>query len=333
MKRFSVFIWAALFSGAALFMGCSPKWVGSAPVVKQADLLVRLEHKVDKDRVIEQEFNHPFDIGLGDMETLLTHLDYLDEYVLYGEPDRKPVFQKKEADRLAPALCSALAKATPDQRVRFVSYNTGGGFLFLKKRRKTGGVVFVENGGRLNIAFGYVNREIRETSDLRKFPEGNAFSDPLAFGSCDTPIIAPDYAVHQRTQDGEAYPMWIVAEVEKIEEQAVSASEPEADKPQPAATPDTSAKPEAGPESETASGPEKAVKDKPEAKPAPEKAVKEKKAPAHEPSLEESGDSWQGRKKDIKEKLKYLKELYDSDLIDKKEYGDQKKKLLNRLSE
>lgn len=309
MKRFSVFI--ALFLSVSLFMGCSPRWERS-PVVEQRDITVSLEHKVVRDQIVEQQFNHPFDIDLQDMETLLTRLDYIDKSVFYGEPERKPVFQENEVDRLVPALVSALARATPDQRVRFISYNRGGGLWFLKKQRKTGGVVFVERGGRLNIAFGFVNYEIRENSDLRKFPEENEFSDPLAIESCNTPIIAPDCAVHNRMQNGEEYPMWIVAEIEGIDKPAVSASEAEAGKPESAAEPE--AKPAPGKESESG------------------ETVLEKKEPDHKPSDEESGDSWESRKENIKRKLEYLKELHESDLIDAEEYNHQKKKLLDRLS-
>jgi len=69
----------------------------------------------------------------------------------------------------------------------------------------------------------------------------------------------------------------------------------------------------------------------PAAMPEPEKPMVEQPAPASKTPALPPDDSWETRKQDHREKLQYLKELYESGLIDEEEYKEQKKKLLNQL--
>lgn len=303
MKQFSFFI-AVLF-GIATFTGCAPRWVRT-PVVDEKELTVSLEHKIVKKEVVKQQFSHPIDIDQQDLTVFLTQLAYLAEPVIYGKPEEKPVFQEKEIERLAPALAGALAKADPDQRVRFVSHNRGGGLLF-KKQRQTSGVAFVDTGNRLNLAFADVNYELLPNRP-DSFSQGEEYPDPLGIKSSFTPLIAPAYAEHRRTGKDKPFPLWIAADLEKIAAAAEAVPESATGKPEPAA-----AQPAAAPAPETAPAPEK-------------KAVVEKKAPVEKPDT-----SWETRKQESREKLRYLKELYESGLIDENEYKAQKEKLLEQL--
>jgi len=319
MKRFCVLILCLI--SVAMIGGCSTRWVQS-PVVDQENMMVSLEHHVVKGKITQKQFNHPYDIDPRDLTIFFTQLAYLDEPALYGDPVQKPVFQKEEIDRLAPALTDALAKAEPHQRVRFISYNRGGG-LFFKKDRKTRGVLFVEEGNRLNLAFSYVNYEIRER-ELQRFSPAEETLNPLEIKDSDTPIVAPDYAAHKRLADGGKYPMWIRADMDNISRSAaaVTASEsraPSAEAAGPAKAEEPPAKP--------------AVKSQPDKRAPSEKMAPEPTAPdaASEPPAQAPADSWKSRKAQIKERLEYLKELYESDLIDAEEYDAQKKKLLKQL--
>jgi len=294
MKRFCVL--AVCLLSAAMIGGCSTRWVQS-PVVDQENMKVSLEHHVVKGEIAQKKFNHPYEIDPRDLKVFLTQLDYLDEPAIYGDPVRKPVFQKEEIARLVPALTDALAKAEPHQRVQFISYNRGGGLLF-KKDRKTRGVLFVEGGKRLNLAFSYVNYEIRER-ELQRFSPAEETRNPLDIKSSDTPIAAPDYTSHKQMADGGKYPMWMTADMDKIEQAA-------------------KAVPESEPQTPSAETVEPVKMDEPT-------------AGDKQPAAQSPADSWKSRKADIKERLEYLKELYQSDLIDAEEYDVQKKKLLEQL--
>ncbi|MEW6078306.1 MAG: hypothetical protein AB1724_10870 [Thermodesulfobacteriota bacterium] len=337
MKKRSIFL--ALGLCLAALAGCAPYWV-KTPVVDQNEVTVSLEHKVRKGQVVQQQFHHPADISPENLKNLLTQLSYLADSAIYGKPERKPVFQEVEIEHLAPALVQALAKANPEQRVRFVSRNRGGGLLF-KKDRQTGGVAFVETGDRLNLAFGYVNEEILSSRPDALSQADNA--DPLMIRSSFAPIVAPDFVEHRLTEKGNPFPLWIVADMKHIPEPP----------PAPAASPATGTPEAAAPvktDSLAASEPDKALKTEPVVAPEPQtikaepvplqespsqplKAIEKEPAPvaADKPAAMKSGDSWETRKQENTEKLRYLKELYDSGLIDEKEYKAKKEKLLEQL--
>jgi hypothetical protein len=326
MKKISVFL--ALVLGLGVFTGCAPYWVRT-PVVDQKEITVSLEHKIRKGRIVQQQFHHPADIDQQSLKNFLTGLSYLAESAVFGKPEQKPVFQEAEIEQLVPALAGALAKANSDQRVRFVSRNRGGGLVF-KKDRRTGGVAFVETGDRLNLAFAYLNEENLTGRADAFSQEENA--DPLVIRSSFTPIVAPDFVEHRRTEKGNPFPQWVVADMKHIPEPP----------PAPAVEPATGKQEAAAPakaEPVSASEPEKAIT----AEPAPPREIPaqppETVEPAPAPKI--SGQaavsqptpdhSWEDRKQENTEKLRYLKELYDSGLIDEKEYKAKKEKLLEQL--
>ncbi len=345
MKRFIVLV-AVVMLGGVMLGGCGARWVRS-PVVKQRKLTVSLEHKIADNRVVSRQFAHPADIDKQKLRTLLTQLAYIAEPIIYGQPKQEPVFQKTEIERLVPALKTALAKATPDQRVRFVSRNKGGGLLF-KKRRETGGVVFVGKNGGLNLAFAFVNHEILE-DERERFSQKEKYLDPLRIKSSHTPLVAPDYAEHRRPETGKRYPLWIVADMEEIPASAGFAAEPPKEKPAPGTgqkteareirkeqkpaspPPDPQAPPKASADQGKPAGREKIESAQPKAAPEPEKSLSDEKGPAAAPPPAESSGSWEERKKKCRKKLQYAKELYESDLISEKEYKAYKEKLLNQL--
>jgi len=164
MKHLSIFI-AVLF-GLTAFTACAPRWVRT-PVIDQKEIVISLEHKIANKQVVKQRFDHPFKIDQQKLKTLLTQLKYIDKPIVFKKSEEKQVFQETEIERLAPAMAEALAKADPDQRVRFVSHNRGGGLLFTRQRQ-TSGVAFVQPENRLNLAFSDVNFALLTSDDQRR---------------------------------------------------------------------------------------------------------------------------------------------------------------------
>ncbi len=308
----SFFIFSSLLLYVISGAGCSSYWVRT-PVVEEKNIVVSLEHQVLKDQIISQNFAHPFDMDRNCLEAFLHSLTYLEEPLLPGEAEEKPVFQKAEVERLVPALCQALGKASSDERVRFVSNNKGGGLLF-KKPRKTTGIMFVETGGRLNLAFGLVNYEIR-ISEMETFSQKEEVADPLKIKSSFTPVIPPDFARHRRAQDGTVFPLWVAADIKDIPQTAASVKSVAKETVE---TSEESARANAG--SQTKMAVEK-----------PAQFFEKEKKPLHEGHSEEAGRSWKTRRQENRKKLEYLKELYESDLIDEEEYKIHKKRLLEQL--
>jgi len=302
---------------AALLWGCGARWVRK-PVVEQQHLKVSLEHNVVDGEMADQPFNHPFDLENKKMRGLLEQLQYLKKPLIYGDAERLPVFQQVEIERLAPALVDALGRATAKQRVRFISYNTGGGLLF-KKQRRTGGVVFVDGSDQLNLAFSYVNYELKD-EELKRSGTAQLYTDPLTIDSADKPIRAPGQAVRHRIKDGKKMPLWVVADIDRID--ADRPIEPQAVESRPSEPAAPSEEPSAVPSGESSEAAEPGVEPQPE----PEA---EARPPAPSDTRQ---DQWEQQKSEIREKLQYLKELREADLIDEKEYEAQKEKLLEQIT-
>jgi hypothetical protein len=265
----------------------------------------------------DQQFNHPFDLENKKMRGLLEQLQYLKKPLIYGDAEKLPLFQQVEIERLAPALVDALGRATAKQRVRFISYNTGGGLLF-KKQRRTGGVVFVDGSDQLNLAFSYVNYELKD-EELKRSGTAQLYTDPLTIDSADKPIRAPGQAVRHRIKDGKKMPLWVVADIDRIDVDRLS--EPKAAEPQPSEAVPPAAEPSAKPSAEPSGAAE------PEARPKSEPEVESRPSV----STDVQQDQWEQQKSEIREKLQYLKELREADLIDEKEYEAQKEKLLEQI--
>jgi len=291
MKRITVL----LIISAALFSACtSTKWVRKT-VVKEYGFNVTLEQLQGKSTIIPKNYDHPYKVDLADLKKLMGDLTYIEKVGLKNTKKQSPVFQAVEIDRLAPVLADTLAKADASQRIRFISFNQGKALIF-SVSRKTEGVIFIESDGRLNIAFNFINakRHSSETTDLSPSYSG---VDPLKIKTSDTTLssTAP-YAELHKFETGKLAPMWVVADIEKLKASISTATVPIVK-----ATEEVS--PAVAPKTGTIGTPI------------------EKSAPA-----QASEDML---KEDIKNKLKFLKELLDEGLISEKDYNAKKMELLD----
>ncbi|RJP93675.1 MAG: SHOCT domain-containing protein [Desulfobacteraceae bacterium] len=309
---------AALFTiiaMAGLLSACgAARWVRT-PLLEGSRTTVNLEHRVEKDQITPQHYNHPYKMPLQDVGKLLGDLAYNEKAVLLGRQNETPVFQAIEIATLAPALTDALTKASPDQRIQFTSFNKGGGLLF-KNTRKTEGVLFVEPKDRINLAFNLINEDV-VTAESQDSPQMYTNSDPLKVRFSDTVLIPnASYTDIKQFDNGKPAPMWVVADAGKLKEAVASAP-----KPAPAPVVIAPEKPIIAPFIQTS----------PPVTPAP-KPVMEPKPATAAPPAPAGAVPQETNQQDIKNKLQYLKELYESGLITEPEYQAEKKKLLDKIN-
>ncbi len=214
---------AALVIIATAFLSAcsSTRWIQTT-VVKQRDFVVNLEQRQKEGNIIDRQYDHPFEIAPADLEKFMKDLAYVEKVGLMNTEKQNPVFQTVEIEQLAPVLADTLAKADASQRIRFISYNRGQALIF-SVSRETEGVMFVDSGKRLNIAFNFINSEIDPT-ETRPYSPGLSKDDPLEIKFSDTTIIpVTAYADLHKFETGAPAPMWVVADLEKLN-QAVSAA-------------------------------------------------------------------------------------------------------------
>lgn len=298
-RKLALLIICAVFLSACT----STKWVRTT-VTKEYDLSVTLEQHQEKGAIVRQKYQQPKSMDLDELKTLMGDLAYTEKAGLMSKSKQNPVFQSDEIGRLAPVLIAALAKAEASQRLRFISYNQGQSAIF-SESRKTEGVVFVDASGRLNVAFNYINAK-RLPSETSAIYASLSEADPLKIETSETPLLAPAlYAELQHLETGETAPMWVAADLKKLKDATDSAPSPSV----------TETAPNAKAKEETAAP----VAPKPKSNLTPtEKPVP---APA-------SDDSF---KQELKNKLKFMKELYDEGLISEKDYEGKKKVLLEKI--
>jgi len=293
MKRISFLL---IISSVFLSACTSTKWVRT-PVVKQYDFNVTLEQRQGSGTVALQKYEHPKVIDIVDLERLMGDLTFIEKGGMLSKSKQSPVFQQDEIGRLPPVLADALAKADASQHVRFISFNQGQALLF-SNSQKTEGVIFVESGGRLNLAFNYINSK-RIPSETSAIYSTYSEIDPLTIKNADITLSATTpYAELHKLETGEPAPMWVVADLGKLREATSHGSVPVVN-----------------PTTETP--PAVAAKTGPVVMPV-EKAAP---APAPEDIL----------KQDIKNTLKYLKELMDEGLISADDYNAKKAALLDKI--
>lgn len=294
-----------LLIGCAVFLSActSTKWVRTS-VTKEYGLSVTLEQRQEKGAIVMQKYQQPKSVDLDVLKTLMGDLVYIEKAGLMSNSKQHPVFQSDETERLAPVLVAALAKAEASQRLRFISYNQGQSAIF-SESRKTEGVVFVDAAGRLSFAFNYINAK-RLPSETSAIYASLSEADPLKIETSETPLLAPaSYAELQQLETGEPAPMWVAADLKKLKDATNSAPPPSV----------TETAPNAKAKEETAAP----VASKPKSNPPPtEKSVP---APASDDLL----------KQELKNKLKFMKELYDEGLISEKDYEGKKKALLEKI--
>jgi hypothetical protein len=200
---------AAVFTSAC----AGDRWVRT-PVFSGDHAEVYLEHRVEDDLVAEQGYAHPCRIDSEVLAVILKGLVYEEHKWFLGEPDTVPVFFDREVVQLASALADALAQADANQRLRFTSYNMGGGLLFAA-RQKNEGVLFIKPRDRLNIAFSLINEELYPNEDYEPTTYRSR-RDPLRIVSSSTPIRPTSwYSIHESGESGEKNVMWAVVDIGK----------------------------------------------------------------------------------------------------------------------
>ncbi len=287
--------------------GCgSAGWQDTA-VNKDSGFIVKLQQKMKDGRPVAQDYSHPAEIGAESLAWFFNDLSYMTSPKLLSDSEEKPVFQNREINRLAPAVSRALKNADAAQRVHFTSYNYSRGLLF-QKRRITQGTLFVDAKGNLNMDFSWINHEVN-LEDQPKGKGGFSQGDPIGMAEPDTPVLANrPYIRHHRGENGKADSMWIQAPVEDIRRVAKKAKPAEENKVQKPA------------EEITAS------EKRDQAEPGEEKTPEVDKSGPEEPA-----GNWETRKEEIRDRLKYLKDLYQEGLITESEYQNQKQEALEDL--
>jgi hypothetical protein len=309
MKRFAF----VLVAGSLLVAGCASRWV-STPVLNEKNAKVSLELHQEGDETVAQNYSHPYAINTGDLERMLNDMAYIEkvgmvEKAIKGQKP-EPVFQADESARLAPAVSEALAKATPDQRVRFQSLNRGGGLIFAS-RRVTEGVVFAGPSDRLNIVFNVINYELG-ADEPDEVPSDYKGREPTTVTETWAKLVPKESYSHlQQMDNGKTSEVWLVADVKGFKnapETAPPLAAPQQEMtPTPLADEKVKAPPVVAPE-------EPAV-----ATPSVQKPVEK---PVEQPATQNET---------IKNKLRLLKELFEDGLINETEYEAEKKKTLENI--
>jgi hypothetical protein len=312
-----------------LISGCtSSKWT-HVPIDKQYDFILAYE-QLKTSSSGQDVYAHPSKIETNVLENILANITYETQSGIMKKTKTTQVFQEAEIDKLAPLLADSLANALPDQRVRFASFNQGKGALF-SQSQKTEGVIFVDSDNQLNIAFNYINAN-RQSSETSAIYHKFSMVDPLTIDSSDTQVVpsSPYVAARGHGQD-QMFPMWILVNLNDLESPTTQKIEAELK-----SNTDTSMQ-------------EKPKLENIDAEPATFKqpSKSEKNDFNHDPAEPLSSPSPSDHtitdpipsttateityEVEIKEKLKFLRELYDEGLISEEEYAQKKLDILESL--
>lgn len=208
----------ALMLLLASLASCSgPSWVQNPIASEPRQYRVGLEHHVKGGETVELGYDHPQTLEATELEFLLIELEY-SEPRLVGKDKVRVAFQPYEAARLAPALAEVLAKADPDSRIWFTSYNKGDGGSVVGERRETAGVLFLDPAGVLNIAFGHINEVPAFDDELQSTRPTQAYHDPAENTSSTTPLIPRDWYSIKISADGTERQLWAVVKLNELRE-------------------------------------------------------------------------------------------------------------------
>ncbi len=243
--------------------------------------------------------SHPYRIEADRLAAHLAALRYEETGRLLSA-GRLPVFDADEVAALAPRLAESLAVARPDQRVDFVSFGGSGGGIGIGNSRKTEGTLFVDAQGQLNIAFAGIRQLMTVDDDYTRFRDFS-LGDPL---TADRSLVrlatdSSSFSV-RRQRDGSAWPMWVSLRPDApmpVAERGSSTAAPSASvsaPPPPLATGSTAppADPQAAP-----------------------------LIPQDLPATQAA----------IRERLAFLKGLYDDGLISEADYQRERERVLRQL--
>ncbi|MFO7860990.1 MAG: SHOCT domain-containing protein [Desulfosalsimonas sp.] len=308
MKRYMIAVLlVALFVAGCSFGGGRK----DTDVAKDKDVVVRLEQQMKNGQVVDQNYRHPAEIKSFIMSWLLEDLRYMPQPSFIGRSGETEVFQQREIDRLAPALSKALASADSGQRVHFTSYNRAVGLIF-EKKRKTEGVMFVDQNGTLHIAFAWINAVIDVDGEPKDSRSSQQF-DVLELRHADTEVIAPKpYMQVYQFEDGKSAPMRLAVNVEHL--RATVAREIGQQTGMQYAAPSGSQ------QDEFFRQPQEQQQMQTR-----QPAQQVQPAPAPFPQDKEA------LRKEVRDQLEYLKEIYEEGLITESEYEQQRKKALEAL--
>jgi len=196
--------------------GCaSQRWVRSE-FESNDTIEVFLEHRVDEDTTVAEGFAHPTAIDENLLRTILAGLLYEETRFLWKKAV-EPVFAPEEVTALAATLRRALALATSDQRVFFISHDRCGGVLF-SRPRLTRGVAFVGDDARLNLAFSEINEE-RNPDDYAATGRSTWTPEPTLVTSSSRPLTPlPWFDLKAQLNRDEPYPLWAIVDLDRVRE-------------------------------------------------------------------------------------------------------------------
>ncbi len=238
---------------------------------------------------------HPHRIEADAMAAFLAALEYEEGGRLLSG-GHQPVFSEVEINSLAPGLSEALTSARSDQRVDFVSFGHIG--MGIGNMRKTEGTVFVDDQRELNIAFAGIRQLMTVDDDFTRFRDFS-FGDPLASDRALTRLNVEDSVfVAKRRGDGSSWPMWVKAGIETTPARAGTRDLA------PIASPATDPEP-----AQTATS----------------------ASPASQAALPEMPDDLPTSREAIRDRLAFLKTLYDDGLISAEDYQREREKVLRQL--
>ena len=299
-------IFLLLFLVALFLPACAGTPGGRTPVVQQHEYVVALEDVPENSQTAALPYGHPLEVDLAVLERLLRDLRYVEKGGLMSREEQGPVFQASEIERLAPALQEALAKAGPRQRIRFVSFNRAEAVLFFVTR-KTEGVMFVDKDGRLNLAFNAINVN-RQTDETSTLSYRYSVVDPLTIKSAQTTLVSDLPHIQAHTfETGGAAPMWIEANLSRSLTGIDESPEPSLEKPE-------------------------IISPAPAPAPAPVPSVPTVQPRDLEPPSETPAPKTVGMGNDeIRNRLRFLKELQNEGLISEQDYQRKKLELLDRV--
>jgi hypothetical protein len=148
-----------------LTCGCAgPAWRRFAVVRDEGGVLVELERHTGIGT-----FDHPASVDIPDLRSFLERLTYDDLFIMGSLPNDIAVFRPERSRALTAAVCAALERAGSTDRIRFcVTYvDRYGGRA--PSQRRTGGVIFIEPEGVMNIVFDFVGRHYPVRRQLDEF--------------------------------------------------------------------------------------------------------------------------------------------------------------------
>jgi hypothetical protein len=103
---------------------------------------------------------HPANYSVEEIRDVLASM-YVNQRVLLRQ-EQIPLFSPGELQTLSSTLSRGLSVATPNEDINFVLLGVHQGML-ARERKTNSGRVFIDQSGRLNIIFGLIHEDYRET--------------------------------------------------------------------------------------------------------------------------------------------------------------------------